>query len=319
MFCVGSTTSWGRGRSAPLRASTLGTGGRLPRPVVGLVAAKPLFGGGSRFYAEPMEPGEEADDEPPRRIRRSMRIALIVGLCFLGHLIYLMAGTSWPMRNPMLTLDVVGVAVCLALAGILPPLLAHLDRRRRLPDAVPAGDRVGPADIAEYGRRALWLAVLTFLVVVAVFAVFTGILAALGDGAEPPEALGVLCGLTILAGLSTTVGFLIASVGWRRRAAAVARTGWRPAEVTVVPDVNYGSRYRHLPDLNVEYPDGRCVQLRAVDSSHGSASLKDRPRRPALIGGTGKHMVVLFAHGPRGKVDYAVPACMRGVFRRPKR
>ena len=100
---------------------------------------------------------------------------------------------------------------------------------------------------------------------------------------------------------------LVAAAKWRRRHRAVQSTGWRVASVTVVPDYPV-RKGRHMPDIHVEYRDGSRITLRAASSSHGSVPLKDRPNRRAWIGGTGRHMVVLFPHGRWRTPPYAVPA-----------
>ncbi|MFJ1767423.1 DUF3592 domain-containing protein [Amycolatopsis sp. NPDC088138] len=117
------------------------------------------------------------------------------------------------------------------------------------------------------------------------------------------SALFWILGLFVLtfAGVS-----LVASVRWRRRHAAVLRTGWRPALVTVRPDHSFG-RNRHLPDLLVEYRDGSRAELRASISCHGSTFLRHQPAQPAWAGGSGPDMVVLFFRGS-SRQPYAVPA-----------
>ncbi|WP_328644195.1 DUF3592 domain-containing protein [Amycolatopsis sp. NBC_00348] len=117
------------------------------------------------------------------------------------------------------------------------------------------------------------------------------------------SALFWILGLFVLtfAGVS-----LAAALRWRRRHAAVLRTGWRPASVTVRPDYPV-RRGRHLPDLLVEYRDGSRAELRASMSCHGSTYLWHRPARPAWVGGAGPDMVVLFSRGDLRR-PYAVPA-----------
>ncbi|MGW4522802.1 hypothetical protein [Amycolatopsis sp. NPDC004378] len=95
-----------------------------------------------------------------------------------------------------------------------------------------------------------------------------------------------------------------ATVGWRRRARAVAATGWRAAAVTVVPDV----RRAGLADVHVRYRDGSGIVLRCALSTHGPGELAGQADRRAWIGGWGRRMVVLFPYGPRRPGPHAVPA-----------
>ena len=117
-------------------------------------------------------------------------------------------------------------------------------------------------------------------------------------------------GVTGTAGLLSLVGAVasvVAAVGWRRRYRAVCRTGWRGASVTVVPAPR-GVALRHLPDIHVEYRDGTRIRVRAANSCHGAAPMKNIPDRSAWVGGTGRDMVVLFPHGRWRTPPYAVPA-----------
>ncbi|KDN18947.1 DUF3592 domain-containing protein [Amycolatopsis rifamycinica] len=125
----------------------------------------------------------------------------------------------------------------------------------------------------------------------------------LEDGLDPR---GTVFFWMVGVGLLTAV--VLSLVGWGRwslRHRAVLRTGWRPAAVTVRPDP--ATRYRHRPDLLVEYGDGSRAGLRATLSSHRSTWLRHRSGRPAWVGGSGGEMVVLFETGP-GQRPYAVPA-----------
>ncbi len=111
-----------------------------------------------------------------------------------------------------------------------------------------------------------------------------------------------------MLGLGLLTAVVLSLIGWGRwslRHRAVLRTGWRPATVTVVPDS--ATRYRHRPDLHVEYHDGSRAGLRATLSSHRSTGLRHQADRPAWVGGAGGEMVVLFETGP-GQRPYAVPA-----------
>ncbi|MEV6627081.1 hypothetical protein AB0M83_11830 [Amycolatopsis sp. NPDC051106] len=96
-----------------------------------------------------------------------------------------------------------------------------------------------------------------------------------------------------------------AAVGRRRRARAVAHTGWRIATVTVVP----GFRARsHNPEILVRYRDGREIVLRTAISAHGAGYLVGEKDRRAWIGGWGRRMAVLFPYGPGKPRPHAVPA-----------
>ncbi|MGW3961028.1 DUF3592 domain-containing protein [Amycolatopsis sp. NPDC005003] len=111
-----------------------------------------------------------------------------------------------------------------------------------------------------------------------------------------------------MLGVGLLAGVVFSLIGWGRwslRHEAVRRTGWRPATVTVRPDPS--PRYRHWPDLLVEYRDGSRAELRATLSSHRSTWLHTQPDRPAWVGGTAREMVVLFDLGP-GRRRFAVPA-----------
>ncbi len=101
-----------------------------------------------------------------------------------------------------------------------------------------------------------------------------------------------------------------AAIGWRRRARAVAATGWRVATVDVVPQPPAG-RSRPKPRIHVRYPDGTGLLLRAVLSTHGAKALADFTDRLAWVGGWGAHVVVLFPRGPRRPVPYVVPAAAK--------
>ncbi|MFF1615810.1 DUF3592 domain-containing protein [Amycolatopsis sp. NPDC058278] len=133
----------------------------------------------------------------------------------------------------------------------------------------------------------------------------------LEDGVDPRGAV-----FFWMAGVGLVTAVVFSLIGWGRwslRHEAVVRTGWRPAAVTVVPDLG---RYGHRPDLLVEYRDGSRAALRATLSSHRSAWLRHQPGRPAWVGGSGREMVVLFDTG-RGWRPYAVPVYGREPRTRP--
>ncbi|MGW3959821.1 DUF3592 domain-containing protein [Amycolatopsis sp. NPDC005003] len=120
----------------------------------------------------------------------------------------------------------------------------------------------------------------------------------------------LLCVAGVLFGFAGTPFALGAAVGWRRRARAVAVTGWRVATVDVVPDRSAGRRKRP-PTIRVRYSDGTGIGLRALPSSHGAKALADFTDRLAWVGGWGREMVVLFPNGPRRPGPYAVPAAAK--------
>ncbi len=97
--------------------------------------------------------------------------------------------------------------------------------------------------------------------------------------------------------VSLVAGFiglpLAASValGWRRRARAVAQTGWRSATVTVFPGARGGQW------IEAGYRDGTGIELRCVPSLRRPGGLV---RHRAWIGGWGRQMVVLFPNDPDG-------------------
>lgn len=117
----------------------------------------------------------------------------------------------------------------------------------------------------------------------------------------------VLVGFSVMALLVSFVGLPIAvkaAVGWRGRARAAARTGWRIAEASVEPDVFH----RRLPEIRVRYRDGTGLVLRCALSFRGPGDLAGQGFRRAWIGGWGRRMVVLFPYGPRKPGPYAMPA-----------
>jgi hypothetical protein len=120
------------------------------------------------------------------------------------------------------------------------------------------------------------------------------------------QVLFGLCVVVLLIGLAGVPFAVGTALGWRRRARAVAATGWRVATVDVVSDRSPG-RSRYTPDLRVRYREGTGIVLRAALSTHGAKAMASHPDRRAWIGGWGKEMVVLFPHGPRRPGPYAVP------------
>ncbi|GHG13168.1 DUF3592 domain-containing protein [Amycolatopsis bullii] len=133
-----------------------------------------------------------------------------------------------------------------------------------------------------------------------------------------------LCLFAVLLGLAGAPVAAGAALGWRRRARAVAATGWRVATVDVVPDRSVTRRKRLPPTLHVRYRDGTGIVLRAVPSTHGANALADFTDRLAWVGGWGREMVVLFPQGPRRPGPYAVPAAAKtpraaSGFRRSRR
>ncbi|MFF1606881.1 DUF3592 domain-containing protein [Amycolatopsis sp. NPDC058278] len=120
-----------------------------------------------------------------------------------------------------------------------------------------------------------------------------------------------LCIGSLVLGLGGTPVAAGAALGWRRRARAVAVTGWRVATVDVVPDRSAGGRKRPPPTIRVRYPDGTGLALRTMPSTHGAKALADFTDRLAWVGGWGREMVVLFPNGPRRPGPYAVPAAAK--------
>lgn len=97
-----------------------------------------------------------------------------------------------------------------------------------------------------------------------------------------------------------------AAAGWRRRARAVSRTGWRVATVTVA------ARVQRSPEVLVRFRDGSGIVLHGALSTHGLGAQVGLVDRRAWIGGWGRQMVVLFPYGPRKPGPYAVPVRATG-------
>lgn len=129
---------------------------------------------------------------------------------------------------------------------------------------------------------------------------------------EEPNENRILVGFSVLPLVAGVAGLPFAAkaaMGWRRRARAVARTGWRIAAVTVVP----GFLARgHTAEVLVRYRDGSELVLRTTMSGHGTGYLAGEENRRAWIGGWGRRMVVLFPYGPRKPRPHAVPASAEG-------
>ncbi|WIY06984.1 DUF3592 domain-containing protein [Amycolatopsis mongoliensis] len=120
--------------------------------------------------------------------------------------------------------------------------------------------------------------------------------------------------IPLLAGFGGLPFALTAAAGWRRRARAAARTGWRVARVTVVPSLDRRGR---MPEVRVHYRDGSGIVLRCARSTHGPGALAGQEGRRAWIGGWGRQMVVLFPFGPVAPGPYAVPAYAIGMRTQP--
>ncbi|VVJ21889.1 Uncharacterised protein [Amycolatopsis camponoti] len=114
----------------------------------------------------------------------------------------------------------------------------------------------------------------------------------------------------LVAGSLGTLFAVLAAVGWRGRARAVAATGWRNATVDIVRVFARNSRSlrRPPPEIHVRFREGTGIVLKAMSSTHGANALADFTDRLAWVGGWGRHMVVLFPNGPRRPGPYAVPA-----------
>ncbi|MDX3188871.1 DUF3592 domain-containing protein [Streptomyces sp. MN03-5084-2B] len=131
------------------------------------------------------------------------------------------------------------------------------------------------------------------------------------EEANENEFVFLLCIGLLLLGLFGTPFAAGAAIGWRRRAAAVAVTGWRVATVDVVPDRSGTGRRRQPPTLRVRYRDGTGIRLRTLPSTHGAQALADFTDRLAWAAGWGREMVVLFPNGPRRPGPYSVPAAAK--------
>lgn len=108
--------------------------------------------------------------------------------------------------------------------------------------------------------------------------------------------LMALCIGSAIVGSVGVLGSWAAVARWHRRHAAVRRTGWRSASVSVT------RMPKRRAVMTVRYPGGESSRLCDVFSSHVA------PKAPAQawVGGGGKAMVVLFARP--GKRPLAVPA-----------
>ena len=103
------------------------------------------------------------------------------------------------------------------------------------------------------------------------------------------------------------------SARWRR-------TGWRSAELAVVPESRHGAGLAKRQFLlHAGYRDGTGIALRRSASTHGVAAMSGREDRQAWIGGWGRAMVVVFPHGRRGPGPYAVPVYATATRRRVSR
>jgi hypothetical protein len=125
---------------------------------------------------------------------------------------------------------------------------------------------------------------------------------------EEPNENQILVGFSVIPLLFGLAGLPFAAkaaVGWRRRARAIARTGWRIATVTVAP--GFPARSHH-PEILVRYRDGSELVVRTAMSVHGAGYLVGEKDRRAWIGGWGRRMAVLFPYGPRKPGPHAVPA-----------
>ncbi|SFW90374.1 DUF3592 domain-containing protein [Amycolatopsis australiensis] len=124
---------------------------------------------------------------------------------------------------------------------------------------------------------------------------------------EEPNEDQVLVGFGVIALLLGFAGLPVAvaaAAGWRRRARAVARTGWRVATVTVVP---HPGRRRWPSEVRVRYRDGSGIVLGCTLSTRGTGVPAGRVKR-AWVGGWGRQMVVLFPRGARKPGPHAMPA-----------
>ncbi len=129
----------------------------------------------------------------------------------------------------------------------------------------------------------------------------------LADGRTGGSApVGFVVVVIVMLALVASIA-MFEALSWRRRYLAVRQTGWRKASVTVLPDRSL-STDRRQPVIEVRYPDGSTITLRAAQSTHGAKKMKDPPDRIAWVGGWGRDMVVLFPYRPKEERPYAVPA-----------
>ncbi|WP_318306288.1 DUF3592 domain-containing protein [Amycolatopsis solani] len=128
-----------------------------------------------------------------------------------------------------------------------------------------------------------------------------------------PSGAGDLATVPALAGVVGSPISATVAIGWLLRRRAVARTGWRRAGVTVLPEL-LGGRPEHQPPVHAAYRDGSMVQLRRSLSTHSLRGLAGWQNHRAWIGGEGRRMVLLLDLEPG---LYAVP--VRGVTTRRRR
>ncbi|MFB9688820.1 hypothetical protein [Amycolatopsis plumensis] len=126
---------------------------------------------------------------------------------------------------------------------------------------------------------------------------------------EPNEdrATGSAGILMLIAGVVLFPVAVLRRIRWSRRLAAARRTGWYPAEVTIVPHRRLAAADHRPPDLRITYRDGTTIDARGAHA-YGVAELADRPRRDVRVAGTGENLALLFPAGVKGKRPYLVPA-----------
>jgi hypothetical protein len=127
--------------------------------------------------------------------------------------------------------------------------------------------------------------------------------------AEEANENGILIGFSVLpliVGFAALPFASVAAAGWRRRARAVAGTGWRVATVTVPPG------HGRVRDVRVRFRDGSGIALCCAWSTHGPGVLAGGEDRRAWVGGWGRQMVVLVPYGPDTPGPCAVPAYAAG-------
>ncbi|MEA5364732.1 hypothetical protein VA596_34735 [Amycolatopsis sp., V23-08] len=110
-----------------------------------------------------------------------------------------------------------------------------------------------------------------------------------------PVGGGVPAGALVLAGLVGIVGALATLLLWRRRYAALRRTGWRRATVTIAVTVAGDSR---RPPAQVRFPDGSRLIVLMAGAGLAVRALGGLPELPVLVGGHGSAMVLLILPRP---------------------
>ncbi len=113
------------------------------------------------------------------------------------------------------------------------------------------------------------------------------------------QGLLIVPGLLLLPALPLC---LVAAAAWWNRYRSVLKTGWRDATATVKPG-------RVLPEIDLNLGRDGIMLLRARPSLRSASRFKGLRNVPVLVGGTEKHIVVVFPRGRWFKERlYPVPA-----------